>query len=294
MNFNDVKFGKDITGKFFAEFKGTDRPIGNFKQESYLRACHIFEQNSKIILGFSGSIEDQAVLNCFLQQEIPIKCAFMYLPGYNEAELENVRLVEEKNDIKVDIVDINIHSYYDELLEESASSLIPGDHLIHKKFLSMLPTDYAFVQGIDNPGIVPINGDFYFCKSPNQSDILRSVAFKSLARPGKEYKWNQSREMIISITNDDSFKAYQYTVDYFLGNGVLIDHQMIDHWDIYVKPMILSTHWGDDLIYFPKIKNSEIFKSDMSLNDQQSENGIKIPLRELLHILQVNSAEGIT
>ena len=77
-------------GKWYIDYTSCTRPVGNMRQESDKRALDIAQSNSKLMISLSAGIDSQSVLHSFITQDIPVETAFLYLPGYNDNEYNNL------------------------------------------------------------------------------------------------------------------------------------------------------------------------------------------------------------
>jgi len=259
--FNEMNMGYD-SERWYVEYTGVSRNVGNLREESNLRAKYLHNLNPKIMLGLSSGVDSQVVLQSFLDTGVPVEPVFMYNPGYNDNEFDNIKFLEKKLGIKVQVVDLNPFEYKDELLAEAEETQIHPYQLLHKKFLSMLPDDYIFLQGMAGPFFLPReNNEIIYWESPQIHEIARHRAFSLLNRPGKEYIWDRTSEMVLSFANDDIITGYMHTSTYFVSNGLKYadgkDVSLLDHWDVYWKPILFGLYWGDDLTFFPKYMGPE-------------------------------------
>ena len=139
-------------GKFYVEYQGCYWPVGNMRQESDQRARDVVDQGGKFMLGFSGGLDSQSVLQSFRDIGAPIETAFLYLPGYNDNEYEQVKFLDKKYQMKTHVIDMDPMSVKDEVIRISNELDIPGkNNILQSMFLDMLPDDYNFVQMVHDP-----------------------------------------------------------------------------------------------------------------------------------------------
>jgi hypothetical protein len=270
----------------YIEYTGVSRDIGNFREESDLRAKYLYSLNPKIMLGLSSGIDSQVVLQSLLDTGVPVEPIFMYTPGYNDNEYENIKFLEKKHGIKVSVVDIDPYKHKEELLAEAELTGIHPYQLLHKKLLSMLPDDYMFLQGMAGPFVLPReNNEFIYWESPQIHEVARHRAFALLNRPGKEYMWDRTSELVLSYINDDIISGYMHTIQYFLSNGLKYEDggkiSLLDHWDVYLKHMLFGLYWGDDITFFPKYMGPE--KIDFLVNAEIKgllDRYVRVPIEE--------------
>jgi hypothetical protein len=276
--------------KFYMEFVSITRPVGNMKEESDRRARWIAETGKKFMLGFSGGLDSQSVLHSFYTQGIPLETAFLYLPGYNDNEYQQVKFIDKKYGINTHIIDMDPMSVKDEILELSEKLDIPGkNNLLQAKFLSLLPDDYDFIQIIHDPFIyVNPSYNLYYYQGYYLPEINRYRAFKNLGRTGRNIFYGDTTEFLLSIIDDEIFRAALIAARYYDGNGLSIPGKMlktVDRWDYYIKPLLYGKYWGSSLTYFPKYQGFE--KIDyLQGNPKFKKHAITIPYKEFLEFLK--------
>ena len=276
-------------GKFYIDFKSCERPHGNMKEESDLRAKQLAETGSKFMLGFSGGLDSQSVLHSFYTQGIPIETAFLYLPGYNDNEYEQVQFIDKKYGIKTHIVDLDPMTVKDEILEISEKHDMPGkNNILQAKFLSLLPDDYDFIQMVHDPFVyVSPTYNLYYYQGYYLPEINRHRAFERLGRKGKHIFYGDTTEFLLSVIDDEIFKAAFVAARYYDENGLDLPGKKLktfDRWDYYIKPLLYGKYWGDSLTYFPKYQGFENIDY-LKGNPKIRVHGIAIPYYEFLTFL---------
>ena len=294
-----MKFGFD-NDKFYIDIPSCSRPAGNMKQESDRRALEIAETSPKLMLGLSSGVDSQSVLHSFYTQGIPLECVFFYMPNYNDIEYEQLKIVQKKYGQKIEIVDLDPFSVEDEIFEFSNKHRIHPVQVLQKKFLSMIPDDYDFIQMIHDPFVyISPSSKFYFHHGYCSPEISRQRAVESLKRKGKFIPYGDTSEFLYTILNDDVFKAALYTHQYFDGNNLTKPNcypLTVDRWDYYIKPLIYGKYWKDELIYFPKYGGWEgisflygDFNGKLDTSNWSRKNAVAIPYFELLdHLGTIN------
>jgi len=284
-------------GKFYIDFISSSRLHGNMRYESDRRARELAETGSKFMLGFSGGLDSQSVLHSFYQQNIPIETAFLYLPTYNDNEYEQVKIIDKKYGIETHIVDIDPIAIQKEI-EDTAELLdISGkNNVLQRKFLSLLPDDYDFIQMVHDPFVcVDPEYNLFYYQGYYLPEISRHRAFQSLGRKGKTIFYGDTPEFLLSILDDDIFKAAFAAARYFDGNGVDVPGKMlktVDRWDYYIKPIIYGKYWKDELIYFPKYQGFE--KVDyLHGNTKFTEHAVLINYWKFLEFLKIPDSKKI-
>jgi hypothetical protein len=276
-------------GKFYIDFKSCERPHGNMKEESDLRARQLAETGSKFLLGFSGGLDSQSVLHSFHTQGIPLETALLYLPGYNDNEYEQVKFIDKKYGIKSHIVDLDPMAVKNEILEISEKHDIPGkNNILQAKFLSLLPDDYDFIQMVHDPFVyVSPSYNLYYYQGYYLPEINRDRAFNMLERKGKHIFYGDTTEFLLSVIDDEIFRAAFIAAMYYDGNGLDLPDKKLktfDRWDYYIKPLLYGKYWGDTLTYFPKYQGFENIDY-LKGNPKTRKHGIAIPYYEFLNFL---------
>jgi hypothetical protein len=283
--------------KFYIDFVSCNRPHGTMREASDRRAMDLAEQGGKFMLGNSGGLDSQSVLHSFYTQGIPLETAFLYLPTYNDNEYEQVKILDKKYGIKTHIVDLDPMACREEIEQLSIELDIPAkNNVLQRKFLSMLPSDYHFVQMVHDP-FVFIDNDFSrfrYYQGYYLPELSRSRAFESLNRTGKNIFYGDTPEFLASILDDDVYRAALKASRYFDGNGAVVPGKYLktlDRWDFYIKPILYGKYWGDELIYFPKYQGFEKIQY-LHGNNKFRHHAITIQYDEIVNFL--NTPGGIT
>ena len=289
-----MKYGLE-NDKFFMEFTPVGHPVGNMREVSNKRAVEIGNTSSKIILSFSSGTDCQCTFLSFREQDIPIETVFFYMPGCNDIEYEQLKLVDKKFGINTQIIDLDPEKFRNEIEQWSVELDIPFKNpLIQRKFLSLLPTDCDFIQHMGGDPVLYVSKDntcnlFYGYYDP---EISRQRAFASLNRQGKNIFWRATEEFYLSVLGDDIFRAAVCSAKYFDGNGLHKFGTMlksVDRWDYYIKPIVYGKYWKDDIIYFPKIAGNESASLSWSRdNIKARQNSLNIPYYDLINFLESN------
>ena len=250
-------------GKFYMDFVSRSRVVGNMRQESDRRAIELAGKYPKIMLGFSGGLDSQCVLHSFHTQGIPIETIFLYMPGRNENEFEQVKICDKKYGTKTHIFELDPIACQDEIIELSEQLNIPTTHsVLHIKLLREIPDDYCFIQNSHDPFVyINPNSRFpYYVQGYHSAEVGRHRAFSSVKRNGDFVFWGDTTEYLLSVMNDDIFRSAIHTSQYFDESGITKEGkhlQTSDRFDYFIKPLIYGKYWKDELIYFPKFGGSE-------------------------------------
>lgn len=258
-----MKYGFE-KNRFYIEMNSISREYGNMRQETDYRMREIAETSSKIMLSLSGGLDSQSMLHSCKEQDIPVECTFMYLPGYNDNEYHNMKTVAKKYGINPLVIDIDPMSIKDQLLEEAVREDIYVYSCLWKHFLSLLPTDVDLVQMTHDPYVHHMGPDdggvMKYMMGRHMPEIHRDRAMKLVEREGKYIYMCDSSEFLLSILDDDIFKTSIDAYQYYAGNDTSkkdVDLLRFDRWDYFIKPLFYGKYWGDELIYFPKFVGFE-------------------------------------
>jgi hypothetical protein len=283
-----INFDND---RFSVTVSACSRPVNNIRVESEIAAENLYKQNKKIILGLSGGLDCQVVLHSFYSQGIPLSCSFFYMPGYNDFEYDNVKVLKQKYNLDLIVVELDPSKYKDDLIEEYNLTGIAPFQLLHREFLRHLPGDHDFILGLDGPDFPFKDNKCYVMQTANSFVNSRVRAMQMLNRTGKIIAWEKIPEIFLSILTDEIVKAYICTHNYIVNNGLSYSNdetiRLIDHWDLYMKPFIYAKYWGNSLEYFAKYQGPE--NIDWVMNGRWNDyrkNLVIIPYDELVDRLQ--------
>ena len=263
-----MKYGLDENDKYWIEYTSLPRPIGNMRQELDL-ACQRIANERKTIISLSSGLDSQVVLHSFIQQGLPHECAFMYHPGFNDSEFQNIKILEKKYNFKCNIIDIDPMAIKDEIEALSTATRIPPQHHIKAKFLDQLDQACHVLEGPENPDLFVNNnnlklsaadeGTWRMMESYNAIDTT-SAWFHANRQNPTVYLDRRSlhQEFAISMLIDDIAVAYRHAFPYIKENG-MVDPKtgkaplwIIWGWGLYIKPIQFGKYWGNELEYFPK------------------------------------------
>jgi hypothetical protein len=247
-------------GKYYVEYHGATRPVGNMREESDRRAKDIADQGGNIILCNSGGLDSQGVIQSFRDIGCPVETVFFYLPGYNDHEYEQVKFLDKKYQMTTQVLDLEVLPLLDEINRLSQEYDISSRYqLVQYFFVKQLPNDANIVQLNRDIVCVPL-ADYtkpVYYTGYYVEDVSRDRAFSKLNRSGKNIFFGHTDEYLLSILQDDIYRAAIESARYFDGNGLTTSESIahpntVDRWDYYIKPIIYGKYWGDTLTYFPK------------------------------------------
>jgi hypothetical protein len=291
-----MKYGFE-DGKFYIDFVSRSRTVGTMREESDRRALEIGSTYPKIMLSFSGGVDSQCVLHSFYTQGIPIETVFMYMPGHNDNEHEQVKICDKKYSRTTHIVEVDPIAIAEEIISMSDQLDVPSTHsVLHAKFLSLLPGDYCFIQNAHDPYVYihPADRRAWYVQGFHSSEVSRHRAFSSIKRSGDFVFWGDTTEYLLSVINDDVFKAAIHTSNYYDGSGFVKEGKSVktvDRYDYFIKPLIYGKYWQDELIYFPKFGGYENIPYISDRMDQgkvkSKQHGIVQPYWKMLKFLNI-------
>jgi hypothetical protein len=210
------------------------------------------------------------------------------MPGYNEVEYEQLQLVKKKYGQRIDIIDLDPYSIKEEVLDFAIKNKINPIQGLHRKFLSILPDDYDFIQMVHDPFVyVSPTYNLYYYQGYYLPEINRHRAFERLGRKGKHIFYGDTTEFLLSVIDDEIFKAAFVAARYYDENGLDLPGKKLktfDRWDYYIKPLLYGKYWGDSLTYFPKYQGFENIDY-LKGNPKIRVHGIAIPYYEFLTFL---------
>jgi hypothetical protein len=275
-----MQLGTDQHG-FYIEYDPCRWPVGNLREEYNRRARDIIALGDKLILGISSGVDSQAALLSFMDQGIDIETAFLYMPGYNDNEYTNLKLLESAWGFKSQIIDIDPMACKEEVLAVSKDLNIPPFQVLHRKFLSELP-DINFLQGGDGPLITFVKDVAHFYEGYNTYEMSRKRAGDTLNRHNEYILFDKTSELIVSAVSDNIMTAFINAHRLYTNQGV----KNVDWWDVFIKPMYYGRYWGSDLMYFPKFGGAENIDYVMQgMEHEYKKDYIIVPLDKLINDL---------
>lgn len=295
-NFTGINFGFDKE-KFFAEYSPVTRPVGNFREEFEIRAKDLFGKRKRLILGLSSGLDSQAVLHSFYTQNLRIETAFLYHPGYNDIEFEQLKIIDKKYNIKTQVIEIDPMAVKDQVLELHQQLNLPPNQILHRMFLEKLPPDADVIQGYPGPDFLLYKEKWYWLETANSWDVSRMRALMSLeGRQGTIIGFERTNEILLSLLTDEVVTSYLYSFNYINNNKLIFESgEKIGNaymWDLYIKPFIYGKYWKDELEYFPKYQGPE--NIDYIMNGPRNEyekNLVVVPYLKLIEYLRTPGSE---
>lgn len=290
-------YGLDENDKFYVEYTSCPEPIGNVRQEME-KSCIKLATEGKVLISLTSGLDSQVLLHTFHTLGLPYECAFMYHPGYNDFEYNNIKILEKKYNFKCRIVEIDPIPLKEEVEELAIATGIPAEHHIMKKFLAQLPEDMDFCQGIESFDFIFRQGKAYCMESWTAIEVASQRALKQVPRSGKIVCIDRRApfdNFALAYLSDPVVTGYINGLEYIKGNG-LVDKDtgepppLIFSWEYYVKPIIYGLYWGKELEIFPKYVSSEKIDYIMNPSDTRLRHNYKnkcvfVPRDELIEHL---------
>ena len=266
-------YGLDDNNKFYVEYTSCVEPIGNVRQEMEKSCIRLAKDAAtNVLISLTSGLDSQVLLHTFHTLGLPYECAFMYHPGFNDFEYNNIKILEKKYNFKCIIVEIDPHTIKEEIEALAIETGIPAEHHMMKKFLAQLPEDRDFLQGIESFDFVFKQGKAYCMESWTAIEVASQRALKQVERSGKIVCIDRRatfNNFALAYLSDPVVTGYINGLEYIKGNG-LVDKDtgeappLIFSWEYYVKPIIYGMYWGKELEIFPKYVSCE--KVDFIMN----------------------------
>lgn len=277
-----MNYGLTDDGTFYVEYDSCRYTPGNMREETDRRAAELGSKYSNIWVTNSGGVDGQAMIVSFKNAGVPFESAFMWNPGHNDNELEQVKQVDALHNIKTHIIKLDPEDYKKEILTQSIEHNIHPNSILQNVFVSKLPDNANVVSMVHDPFVLILNqpvstGDRVFWYQGYYSpEIFRDRAANLLNRSGKVISFGDTSEMLYSILSDDVYQACINSWEYFRDNGLSkpdTELNGVDRWDYYIKPLIYGKYWNrDELIFFTK---NQGFKTIDWINNGMRTLGLK-------------------
>jgi hypothetical protein len=280
-----------VDNKFFIDYRSCNRKIEDVRTEFAKRAHSIGQSNKNLVLSFSGGTDSQVTFLAFRDSNIPIVCAFLHMPGYNDNELDNVNFFANRYDLDITIIEIDPVKEKDYILYHSERLRIPPFHILHSLFLSKLPKDITFIEGFNGPDPYVFRDRHYILESANSVEHARLRALNDLCPDIPVIAFEKEEHLYLSILKEGTLTAFMNSWNYYKIPGLKYHNEepisIINYWDVFVKPILFGKIWGKDIIYNHKFQGCE--KIDFIFNGmkhQYRENSIFVPVESLIEHLE--------
>lgn len=270
--------------QFYVEVSGTSRPVGNLKEEIEAEVRAIHSQDSTALLSLSAGLDSQVVLDAFLSQGLNVECVFFYMPGYNDVEYSNLKMIQSKTGCKVTVLDADPMKVRKEVDQLAIDLDINPGHAIHAYFAKQLPAGVSLVQGLEQPNFFVRYSKPFLMYGYHDPDNTRK---RAIEHSRKSYDLLSSNTVLLSYLTDPFFSAMVRSWDYIKGNGLQRKGSNVrPMWacEIYVKPMQYAYYWKDRLLYFPKYAGVE--KTTFWHKLYVKESIVLVPLKQHIAVLK--------
>jgi hypothetical protein len=280
--------------RFYFEWQQLQRPWGNMREESEHRARELYGLNPKILLSVSSGIDSQSMIHSFITQAIPFTAVFMFMPNYNNQELKNLRVLEQRWGFRSEIVTIDPIAQREAIERVSAELNAHPIAILHQLFLDQLPRDHDFVQMTHDPFVyVSSTGRRYYLQSYHDMPTTKQRVFDLVDREGCYRSYGDTTEFLLSIIDDPIYRAAITAHSYYDHNGLTKPKTKLtlsDRYDYYIKPLLYGRYWGDELVYFGKRHGAEEipYLSDAD-HDDFRKLGILVPVEEFVRDLKTST-----
>jgi hypothetical protein len=268
--------------KFYVTMDGIGSHVGNIREEAELIARNISSKLDKVLLSISSGLDSQVMLHSFVKQDLPFECSFLYSPGYNDVEFNQLKILENKYGFKTIIVELDPVKLRDQVIQEADSQQLQRNQYYQQIYLSKLPEDYDFVQMLHSDFVFIKNGQSYLHQGYYSAVVCRDRAFKLLNRKGKHIFFGEDNRFLYSMLTDSVYKSALIANTYF--NNELDGY---NRYDSYVKPLMYANYWGNELEYFPKFIGIENIEY-LNRVGRWHEHCIYIPLNLMLENMTLN------
>ena len=278
-------------GKFYLDYTPCYRSVGTPREEFNNRAIAISKNHDNLILSLSGGTDSQVTYRAFHDSNIPVTCAFMHMPGYNDNEYKNTKKQLAKYNFDLIVITIDPIAEKDNILGLSNELGIPPNQILHSLFLSKLPTDCLFTEAFNGPDLYVKDKKFYLFETANSVEYARLRAYDQLNPNHNVIGFEKEEHILLSVLKDDTLHAAMCAWDYYnipglsyLGEEPL---SVINYWDLFIKPMFFGKHWKQDIDYYPKFQGCE--NIDYIINGMEHryrENQIFINVNNLIEVLE--------
>ena len=109
----------DSTEGFYIRHHAPRRDYGNLKTEYYNDAVSIYNTYGKVYIYFSTGVDSQIITECFLKQDLPFKCVFMHVKGYNDEEYARLDECKLSFGIDIEVLELDLNTVKEEWIERS-------------------------------------------------------------------------------------------------------------------------------------------------------------------------------
>ena len=285
----DTDWGYEFTNDQFILYIQPASHRLNFREACEYRARELYNSLPNPVLSFSGGLDSELVLHCFYSQGLKIDTYFLHSPGLNDIELEQIKLLDKRYGCKTNIFSISPEDVKSEMMAAYHETGIPPNQHLYGMFYKMMPDELDIIQGPEGPVIYhyPVNNKKYYMESWNSMEYSRRRIVDSFNRRGRNCNFEKNSNLLLSTLSDKIYESFIDTFSYFYNPSTWPTTQLIQLWDIHVKPFIFHKYWKDELIYFPKFRGAGAEKLDWIKNGPKHDYRSNVVLCELDHLKKV-------
>jgi hypothetical protein len=263
----------------------TTRPAGNLRQECEHRARLLYETYGKPLICFSGGVDSQVAVYSFLAQNIPFECVFLHLPGYNDNELTNVRIMESKWNISCKIITIDVDASREELLKLSIELDTEYNGALQHMFVDKLQYDGLVINyGVNGPWLFTDEhtNEHLFYAGYTGGGFTRLRAMSKITS-SKVIKTFYNEYITLCLLDDKVTHDFFSIEKYFSGPVSYVGHTAY-RYEVLIKPWLFFKYYGSELEYFGKFAGYEKIDWILSKASEYQKVGphLLIPIPELI------------
>lgn len=276
---------------FYIRHHAPKRRYYDIRSEFNNDALLIKENCGPVYVGFSAGVDCQIITRCFIDMKVDAEYVFLHSVGYNDQELEHVKICEKFFGIKVRVFPLNLEEHKSAWLKKRKRENVPSMHQYPFEWFSkQLPEKYPLiVQGSNEPYLVGSTetnvGIYrnYFEDSQQRSRLM------SKYRPIIDFPY--TAESIASYYTDNNTKTFASTIRYYHENRLSKNNERIpfgQYWNYYAKPMVKGQHFKDSILWFGKLTGYENYPDWFESFLGIYETRVSIPYWDLVEYLEKN------
>lgn len=250
--------------KFSVSFHPCKDVCTDIRNQSIKYAISLKEQyNDNLALSLSSGLDCQLVLHSFYESGIDLKCIFLYLPGYNDTESEQISILEKKYNFRCEIIEINVDKNKDAILNLSKTYNIHPWQIVFYYYFLKINDNYNLIKGLGGPDFIRVEDKFKLIESYNSVETSKIRAYILANKKNNLICWEKNDSILLSLLKDSILQHYFYSYNYYEKTHLRISNRSkskispIHRWDLFLKPFVYADHWGEELEYFPKVVGCE-------------------------------------
>lgn len=289
-----ITYGDDPSN-FYVEYQSPSRPLSDLRSEFNLDAQAIAKHHGPVYLGFSGGVDCQIILRCFLDLKLDVEPVFMHVVGCNEHELSNVEKCEKYYGVKVKKYQLHLDQFKDKWLERRNT-----ENVFHMKsypfewLSSVLPETWPLImQGITEPAVVGSNSSNASIYHSYHEAMNRR--FKLMQKYRTMIDFPFSPEAVTRYYTDEAVKGFCQSIQYYsesyssyhLTAKLETDpkRRYLQFFNGYAKGIVKGKYFND-ILWFGKSAGDENYP-DWLVNTSAVQNTkVLVPYWELVEFLE--------